>query len=54
MKSKQLKREEAAERQEAYNSLSLEAKIAIAYSRKGESKRELVKLLAQQNKGKAA
>jgi hypothetical protein len=50
MKSLDQKRTEAAERQAYHNSLSLEAKLAVAESRRGESKREVTKLLKQLEK----
>lgn len=42
-----LRRAEALERQAAYDKLTLNQKIALASSRRGESKRELARLLAQ-------
>jgi hypothetical protein len=38
------RRSEAVSRQNKYNSLSVKEKIALAQSRRGESKKELVKL----------
>jgi hypothetical protein len=43
------KREEAKIRQAEYRALTLEQKIARAQSRRGESKRELTKLIAQRD-----
>lgn len=48
----QRKREEAAIRQAEYSALSLDAKIARVKSRRGESKRELTKLLACRGEAK--
>jgi hypothetical protein len=44
MKSKELKRMEAEERQAAHERLSVEEKVKKAHSRRGESKRELKRL----------
>jgi hypothetical protein len=45
----QRKREEAKIRQAEYSALTLEQKIARAQSRRGESKRELTKLISQRD-----
>jgi len=47
MKSKTVRQEEAKERQAEYDALSTEQKIARAKSRRGESKKELTKLLGE-------
>jgi len=44
-KTKQLKRQEAMERQNEYNILDVASKIKRAKSRRGESKKELSKLV---------
>ena len=45
MKTKAQKRSEAIERQSYYDGLSIDEKIAQAKSRRGESKKELTRLL---------
>ena len=47
---KDLRREEAEDRQAAYDALSITAKIARAKSRRGESKRELLRLSKKTDK----
>ena len=42
-------RKEAEERQAKYDSLSIDEKIKLAKSRKGESKKEIAKLMAKKN-----
>lgn len=44
MKSKYTKREEAAARQTAYDALTVEQKIALCKSSRGQSKRQLARL----------
>lgn len=44
------RRQDAAVRQDAYDALSIADRIKLARSRRGESKRELVKLQRKQRK----
>ena len=53
MKSRTQKQEEALKRQTAYDSLSLDEKIYQIACRRGESKRELAKLMQSKNQKQA-
>lgn len=44
MKSKNLKHKEAVERQKAHDKLSVQGKLDKAYSRRGESRKEIKRL----------
>ena len=46
---KQLRKEEAEKRQAAHNKLTIEQKIAKAKSRRGNSKKELARLMEELN-----
>lgn len=46
---KQLRKEEAEQRQAAHNKLTIEQKIAKAKSRRGNSKKELARLMEELN-----
>jgi len=46
-KSKAIKRKEAIQRQEKYDSLTTEQKISLAKSRTGKSKKEILRLNKQ-------
>ena len=49
---KSFKREDAESRQKKYDSLTIEQKIVLAKSRRGESKREVERLQKQLVKGR--
>jgi len=52
MKTKRVRKEEALERQAIYDKLSIKQRIALAQSRRGNSKKEIEKLQEQLKKEK--